>query len=79
MIFKAKYFSFYVLLTDHVSLPDCLYFLKKAYNMFIVIVWVPACDVTNFEIYISFLIKPFFYITKKVWKKIKYVKNEKNF
>ena len=27
MIFEEKYFSFYILLTDHVSLSDCLYFV----------------------------------------------------
>ena len=41
-----------------------------SYNIFIVIVCVPACDVINFEIYLSFFIKPFSYIiTKKVLKK----------
>ena len=35
-------------------------------NMFIVIVCVPACDVIHFEIFFSFLITPFSYITKKV-------------
>ena len=40
-------------------------------NAFIVIVCVQVCDVINFEIYLSFLIKPFFYITKKVKTKMK--------
>ena len=28
MIFDEKYFSCYILLTDQISLPDCLYFEK---------------------------------------------------
>ena len=35
-------------------------------NVFIVVVYIPACDVINFETFLSFLIKPFAYITKKV-------------
>ena len=34
-------------------------------------------DVTNFEVNLSFLIKPFGYITKKVRTKIKSHKNER--
>ena len=41
MVFEEKYLSCYILLTDQISLPDCLYFL----------------------------IKPFFYITKKSGQK----------
>ena len=37
--------------------------------MFIVIVYVPVCDVINFEINLSFLIKQFSNITKKVMTK----------
>ena len=35
-------------------------------NIFIAIIVIPVCDVKNFEIYLSFLIKLFSYITKKV-------------
>ena len=28
MIFKEKCFSCYILLTEQISLPDCLYFLR---------------------------------------------------
>ena len=38
-----------------------------------------GCDVVNFEIGISFFIKPFFYITKKSVQKFKYLKNKKSF
>ena len=33
----------------------------------------------NFEVDYVFLVKPFFYITKKSWQKPKYLKNEKSF
>ena len=38
-----------------------------------------GCDIINFEINLVFLIKPFFYITKKSRKKFKYVENERAF
>ena len=41
-------------------------------NMCIAIVCFPACDVTNFEINLAFLIKPFLNMTKKSKQKIKY-------
>ena len=31
MIFQEKCFSYYILLTDQISLPDCLYFLRYWY------------------------------------------------
>ena len=42
-----------------------------------VIVCYPVCDVINFEIYLSFLFKPFFYLTKNSEQKLKYLKNDK--
>ena len=33
----------------------------------------------NFEISIIFLIKPFFYVSKKLRQKLKYLENEKSF
>ena len=39
----------------------------------------PICEVISFKINLSFLIKLFFYITKKLGQKYKYFKNEKNF
>ena len=38
-----------------------------------------GCDIINFEINLVFLIKPFFYITKKSRQKFKYVENERAF
>ena len=78
MIFEEKYFSRYFLLTDQISLPDCRYFLRQG-NMYIVIVCFAVNDAINFEMYLSFLIKQFFYITKKSRQKCNYLKSEKNF
>ena len=47
----------YILLTDQISLSDCLCFLKY------LAICHPVRDVMNFEIYFSFFIKPFFYTT----------------
>ena len=47
--------------------------------MCIVIVCLPGCDVINLEINLIFLIKPFFYTTKKSTKKLKYLEYEKSF
>ena len=40
--------------------------------MCIVIICSPVCDVISFEI--SFLIKLFYILTKKLWQKFKYLK-----
>ena len=53
--------------------------LKILVNNCIVVVCFPACDVANFEIDLIFLITPFFYLTKKSRKKIKYLEKKKNF
>ena len=47
-------------------------------NMCIVIACYPVRDVINVEIYLSFLIKPFSYMTKYSEQKLKYRKNEKS-
>ena len=47
--------------------------------MCIVIICCSVCNVINFEINLSLLIKPFFYITKKSIQKFKYFKNKKSF
>ena len=47
--------------------------------MFIAIVRWPGCDVINFEITLIFLIKLFFYMTKKSRQKYKYLENKKSF
>ena len=49
--------------------------LQMLGNMCIAII----CDGINFEASISFLIKPFFSVNKKIELKFKYVKNKKSF
>ena len=46
--FQDKCFSFYILLIDQVSLPDCFYFLRY---------WT-ICLLLLFETNLTFLIKP---------------------
>ena len=129
--FQGKCFSFYILLTDQVSLSDYFYpvgiFLFKVNNgntrtrwkicskltncllwtyftsfsrvsivnfeqvnadcvlreilgnMCILSVCWLGCDVINSEINFIFLIKPFFYVTKKSRQEFKYLENEKSF
>ena len=48
-------------------------------NMCIAIVSETGCDVINFGINLIFLIKLFFYMTKKSRQKFKYFENEKSF
>ena len=43
------------------------------------IVYYPVFDIMNFEIYLSFLITLFPYMTKRLEQKLNYVKNEKSF
>ena len=79
MIFQEKYFSCYILLSDQISLSDRLLFVEILINICIALVCEPSCDVTNFEINLIFLIKPFFYITKKSRRKLKYLDKAKRF
>ena len=46
--------------------------------MLVVIVSLSVCDVINFEINLSFIIKPLFYMTKNSGQKSKYLKNKKS-
>ena len=48
-------------------------------NICTAIMCCPVCGAIHFEIKFSFLIKPFFYITKNLGQKRKYLKNEKSF
>ena len=77
MIFQEKYFSNYIPLTDQISLSDCLFEIVG--SMYIAIICWPGCYVINFEINLMFLIKPFFYLTKKSKVELKYLENEKSF
>ena len=63
MIFEGNCFSWYILLTNQISLSGSRYFLRY---------WAACvfrnCDAMNFEINRSFLIKAFPYMTKKAKK-----------
>ena len=63
--FSKKCFSCYILLTDQISLPDFFLRLEIFDNMCIAIVCFPGCEVINFEINFTFLIKSFYWMTKK--------------
>ena len=87
MSFQEKCFSSYILLTDQMSLFDCLYFLR--YRVICVLQLFVNQVVTskNFNQVILihqdfdkiFLIKSFWYVTKRSWQKLKYFENEKSF
>ena len=47
--------------------------------MCIAIAFFLGCDGIRFEINLTFLIKPFLYMTQKVKQKLKYHKSEKSF
>ena len=70
-IFREKCFSCYISLTDQISFHICVG------NMCIAIICFPGFDVINFEINLIFLIEPFFYISKKLRQKFKYLRNKK--
>ena len=73
MIFQAKCFSYYVILTDQIPLLDCALSLK---SMCIAIVSFPGCDVTNFEINLSNQ-AGFFLLDQKVETKIQISRERK--
>ena len=54
-------------------------FLHVFLQVCIIIICYPVCDALSFEINYTFLVKPFFYITKTSGQKCKYLKNEKGF
>ena len=55
--FFKKIFLHYILLTDQISLSDCL--LEILGSMCIAIICFPSCDIINFEINHIFLIRLF--------------------
>ena len=52
---------------------------KMLVNICTVIIFCPVCDVTNFKINLTLLVKLLFYITKKSGQKYTYLKNGKSF
>ena len=77
MIFQKKYISCYILLTDQISLSDCLYFLR--YWAICVLQLLANQAVTTKNLKPVFLIKPFWYMTKKSRQKLKNLENGKSF
>ena len=77
MIFQEKYFSYSFNWPNFIVWLPLL--LEILINICIAIVWEPDCDVTNFEINFVFLIKSFFFMTKKSRQKLIYLENEKSF
>ena len=70
LTFEDKYFSFYILLIDGISLSGCLYFARYViYEICTSIIFWPCCDVMYFEVNFVFLIKPFFLHDQKVMTK----------
>ena len=77
--FSKKNVSFYALLTDQISLPDCLFFLRY-WSICVLQLFVNQVgDVINFEINLIFLIKSFFCIIEKSRQKFKFLENKKSF
>ena len=77
--FQEKYFSSYDLLTKQILLSDCLYFIEIFRKTCAAIFRYQFCDVINFEIYLSFLTKPFSSMSKSSEQKLKYLKKERTF
>ena len=77
--FQEKYFSSYDLLTKQILLSDCLYFIEISRKTCAAIFRYQFCDVINFEIYLSFLTKPFSSMSKSSEQKLKYLKKERTF
>ena len=71
------------LLLNSIKRPNFIVWLPLLFeilaNICVVIVCFPGCDAINFEILSFFIIKPFFYITKKSRQKYKNLDNEKSF
>ena len=59
MIFEEKCFPYYTLLINQITFSGCLYFLRY-WAIFVFNCLLIGCDVINFEINLTFLIKLFF-------------------
>ena len=70
MVFRQKFSSCYIVLTDQISLSGCVSILEILENMCIGIVCYPGCDVMDFEISLIILIEPFFLDDQRVITKI---------
>ena len=77
--FSVVFEERYILLTDQISLPNCLYFLRY-WGIYVLYLFVgQSVMIYLFGVNLHFLIKPFLYITKKSRQNFKYLKNKKSF
>ena len=74
MIFEEKYFSWYILSTDHVSLSGCLYFMR--YWAICVLQMFVNQIVTSWILKLYFQSSRFSNMPKKSWQKLKYLENK---
>ena len=77
--FSRKFFNMLRCINWHSFIVWLLLLLEILGNICITIVYWPGCDVIEFEINQIFLIKLFYYMTKKSKQKLKYFENEKSF
>ena len=70
MLYSIGWPNFIALLSVHLEILG---------NMCVAVVCFSGCDVVNLEIKLIYLIKPFFYLSKKLREKLKYMENEKSF
>ena len=72
IVFQENFFWFYILLTDQLLMlgNQAFYLFEILDKMYIIIISFLVDDVINFEVNLSFLIKPFSYMTEKVTTKI---------
>ena len=76
---QETYFSFYILLTNHISLSGCPeIFLEILSNMYIVIICCPVCEVINFEINLQLSYEGVFLNNQKVRTTIQIFKAKRN-
>ena len=77
--FSTKCSSCYILLTEQISLPGCLYFLSY-WTICVLQLFVDQV-VTSWilKLTLSFQSSRFCYMTKKSWQKLRYLENEKSF
>ena len=78
MIFQEKCGSCYILPTDHISLPDCLYFLRY-WSKCVLQLFVNLVVTLQFLKLTLPLNEAVFFMTKKSKQKCKYLENEKSF
>ena len=75
---SKKCFACYIILTDQISLSNCLYF-SRYWAICVLQLFVTDCDVIETEMNFIFLIKSFWYMTKKSRQKFKYLENKRSF